>query len=155
MPGGQKSRFAGRGDGRSAVLFTSDQLFIPQLLEEAGNLDVLIHCAGVFHTGRMEQASIEDLDSQNSANVRAPYLLTRRLLPLLTAAHGQIVFINSSAGLRAKQAELGEYAATKHALKAIADSLHEELNPKGVHALMLQPPAEVTDISMRPTRKPY
>jgi NADP-dependent 3-hydroxy acid dehydrogenase YdfG len=53
----------------------------------------------------------------------------------LTAARGQIVFINSSVGLSAKRAEIGQYAATKHALKAIADTLREELNPKGIRVL--------------------
>jgi NAD(P)-dependent dehydrogenase (short-subunit alcohol dehydrogenase family) len=47
------------------------------------------------------------------------------------------VFINSSVGLTARQPDLGEYSATKHALKAIADSLREELNPKGVRVLSL------------------
>ena len=104
-------------------------------LEEVGRLDILIHCAGVIQQHLMEDARIEDLDFQYAANVRAPYLLTQRLLPLLTTAHGQIVFINSNAGLSAKRPEVGQYAATKHALKAIADSLREELNPKGIRVL--------------------
>jgi NADP-dependent 3-hydroxy acid dehydrogenase YdfG len=165
-------------------------------LESAsGGLDVLIHSAGVIHERVMECATIEDFDVQYATNVRAPYLLTQRLLPFLTAARGQVVFINSSAGLAAKRAGVGQYAATKHALRAVADSLREEVNPKGirvltvylgrtatpmqealsrktgaayhpdtllqpadvasvvVHALMLPPTAEVTDISMRPMRK--
>jgi NAD(P)-dependent dehydrogenase (short-subunit alcohol dehydrogenase family) len=104
-------------------------------LEEVGSLDVLIHCAGVIHQDPMEHARIQDLDLQYSTNVRAPYLLTQRLLPLLIAARGQIVFINSSVVLAAKRPEIGQYAATKHALKAIAESLREEVNPKGVRVL--------------------
>jgi NAD(P)-dependent dehydrogenase (short-subunit alcohol dehydrogenase family) len=104
-------------------------------LSDAGRLDVLVHGAGGIHQGRIEQARIEDLDAQYATNVRAPYLLTQRLLPLLTASRGQIVFINSSAGLSAKRPEVSQYAATKHALRAIADSLREELNPKGIRVL--------------------
>jgi short-subunit dehydrogenase len=48
------------------------------------------------------------------------------------------VSINSSVGLTARQPDLGEYSAT-NALKAIADSLREELNPKGVRVLSLYP----------------
>ncbi|MGH9356727.1 MAG: SDR family NAD(P)-dependent oxidoreductase [Terriglobia bacterium] len=106
-----------------------------QHLEEAGRVDILIHSAGVIQQDLMEGSRIEDLDAQYAANVRAPYLLTQRLLPLLTVAPGQIVFINSSAGLTAKRPEVGQYASTKHALRAIADSLREELNPKGVRVL--------------------
>ena len=104
-------------------------------LGEAGRLDILIHSAGVIHQELMERARVEDLDLQYATNVRAPYLLTQRLLPLLTAAPGQIVFINSSVGLTAKRPEVGQYAATRHALRAIADSLREELNPRGIRVL--------------------
>jgi NAD(P)-dependent dehydrogenase (short-subunit alcohol dehydrogenase family) len=108
-----------------------------QHLQKAGWLDILIHCAGVAHQNVMERARVEDLDLQYATNVRAPYLLTQHLLPLLTVARGQIVFINSSAGLAANRPDVGQYAATKHALKAIADSLREEVNPKGIRVLSL------------------
>jgi NAD(P)-dependent dehydrogenase (short-subunit alcohol dehydrogenase family) len=106
-------------------------------LEEASRLNILVHCAGVIHQAAMERATVKDLDWQYAVNVRAPYVLTQRLLPLLIAARGQAVFINSSAGLSAKRPEIGQYAATKHALKAIADSFREEVNPKGVRVLSL------------------
>ena len=105
--------------------------------EKAGKLDILVHSAGVIHQDPMEQARIEDLDLQYATNVRAPYLLTKRLLPFLARARGQIVFINSSVGLAVRRPEVGQYAATKHALKAIADSLREEVNPKGIRVLTL------------------
>jgi short-subunit dehydrogenase len=143
----------------------------------------------------MTVAPVEDFDQQYRINVRAPYVLTQALLPMLRSRPGQIVFINSSVGLRAK-ANVGQYAATKHALKAIADSLRDEVNKEGIrvlsvflgrtatpmqaaihemegrayhaerlmqsddvaamviNALNLPRSAEVTDISIRPLRKP-
>jgi NAD(P)-dependent dehydrogenase (short-subunit alcohol dehydrogenase family) len=106
-----------------------------QYLERAGTLDVLVHSAAVLFQDLIERARVEDLDAQYAINVRAPYRLTQQLLPLLIAARGQIVFINSSVGLAAKRAEIGQYAATKHALRAFADCLREEVNPKGVRVL--------------------
>ncbi len=104
-------------------------------LSSLAGIDVLVHAAGIIHQRRMEDATIEEFDAQYATNVRAPYLLTKRLLPALTAARGQVVFINSSAGLHAPRPDVGQYAATKHALRAIADSLREELNPKGVRVV--------------------
>ena len=104
---------------------------------KAGSLDILVHSAGVIQQDPMERARIEDLDSQYATNVRAPYLLSQRLLPALAKAKGQIVFINSSVGIAVRRPEVGQYAATKHALRAIADSLREEVNPKGVRVLTL------------------
>jgi NAD(P)-dependent dehydrogenase (short-subunit alcohol dehydrogenase family) len=105
------------------------------LEREAGRLDILIHSAGVIHEDPMGCARLEDFDLQYATNVRSPYLLTQQLLPMLTTARGQVVFINSSVALAARRPEVGQYAATKHALKAIADSLREEVNPKGIRVL--------------------
>jgi NAD(P)-dependent dehydrogenase (short-subunit alcohol dehydrogenase family) len=111
------------------------QPLLQHLQKEARGLDILIHSAGVLHQDPMERARIEDFDLQYATNVRAPYLVTQQLLPLLTGARGQIVFINSSVGLTVKRPEVGQYSATKHALKAIADSLREEVNQRGVRVL--------------------
>ncbi len=102
------------------------------------HLDILVHCAGLFSMAPIDQASPEEFDASYRANVRAPYALTRALLPLLRVAHGQVVFINSSVGLQAR-ANVGHYAATKHALKAIADSLRQEVNADGVRVLSVYP----------------
>jgi NADP-dependent 3-hydroxy acid dehydrogenase YdfG len=113
------------------------ETLLRHLEEKAGKVDILVHSAGVIHQDLMERARIEDLDLQYATNIRAPYLVSQRLLPFLARARGQIVFINSSVGLAVKRPEVGQYAATKHALKAIADSLREEVNPKGIRVLTL------------------
>jgi NADP-dependent 3-hydroxy acid dehydrogenase YdfG len=166
-----------------------------QLQRLFGHIDVLIHSAGVIALGPLEAGPVEDLDRQYGINVRAPYVLTQALLPLLRARQGQIVFLNSSVGLNAR-ANVGQYAATKHALKAVADSLRDEVNAEGLRVLsvflgrtatpmqetvhemegrayhpelLIQPEdvaavvmnalglprsAEVTEISIRPLKKP-
>ncbi|MGE0822164.1 MAG: SDR family oxidoreductase [Candidatus Binatia bacterium] len=104
------------------------------LRKEFKQIDILVHSAGVISLGRSDAASVIDFDQQYRVNVRAPYLLTQAMLPLLYACRGQIVFMNSSAGLGAK-ANQAQYAATKHALTAVADSLREEVNPAGIRVL--------------------
>ena len=158
-------------------------------------LDILVHCAGGISLGTIETAAVEEFDAQYRINLRAPYLLTQALLPLLRRSRGQIVFLNSSAGVRARS-NVSQYAATKHGLKAFADSLRDEVNADGVRVLsiflgrtaspmqravceqegktyspenLIQPEdvaamtmaalalprtAEVTDIHIRPLRKP-
>jgi NADP-dependent 3-hydroxy acid dehydrogenase YdfG len=106
------------------------------LLARGGRVDVLVHSAGTISIGDIETASVGDLDRQYAANVRAPYLLTQALLPALRASAGQIVFINSTVGLAAR-ANVGQFAATQHALKAIADTLREEINQHGVRVVSI------------------
>jgi NADP-dependent 3-hydroxy acid dehydrogenase YdfG len=100
----------------------------------ATEVNILVHSAGVFARGTVESASIADLDSQYHTNLRGPWILTRALLPIIKSDAGEVVLINSSAGLMAR-AEVGQYAATKHALRALADSLREEVNTKGIRVL--------------------
>jgi NADP-dependent 3-hydroxy acid dehydrogenase YdfG len=59
-------------------------------------------------------------------------------LPMIKSRQGQIVFINSSAGSNAR-ACVSQYAATKNALKAIADSLRAEVNIYGVRVVSVFP----------------
>ena len=98
------------------------------------HIDVLIHCAGVLTLGRVEDSSVKDLDEQYRINVRAPYVLTKALLPLMKSCKGQIVFINSSIWQQAR-AGISQYASTKYALKAITDSLRDEVNVDGIRVL--------------------
>jgi len=105
---------------------------------EFGSVDILVHSAGFISLGHIETASLKDFDKHFQTNVRGPYALTQALLPMLRARRGQIVFINSSAGLNA-QANVGQYTASKHALKAIADSLRDEVNVDGLRVLSVYP----------------
>jgi NADP-dependent 3-hydroxy acid dehydrogenase YdfG len=108
--------------------------FAADLARRNGRVDILVHSAGVIALGAMENASLAELDRQLRVNISAPYLLTQSLLPLLKAQRGQIVFINSNAGLNAVPCS-GQYSASKHALRAISDSLRQEINPSGVRVL--------------------
>jgi NADP-dependent 3-hydroxy acid dehydrogenase YdfG len=105
-----------------------------RLKEDLGSIDILIHSAGVFSLAPIDKASVTDFERQYRTNVVAPYALTQALLPMLRSRHGDIVFINSTAGLVAR-AKVSQYAATKHALKAIADSLREEVSEDGIRVL--------------------
>jgi short-subunit dehydrogenase len=104
------------------------------LRREFRSIDLLVHSAGVISIGPVGSAPVEELDRQYRVNVRSPYLLTQTLLPMLKACRGQIVFMNSLVGLNAK-ANSSHYSMTKHALKALADSLRDEVNADGVRVL--------------------
>ena len=107
---------------------------VGQLTAAAGAVDILVHSAAVLGRATIEQASLEDFDNHYRVNVRAPYVLTQALLPTLRSRKGEIVFINSSSAITAKPF-FAQYDSTKHALKALADSLRAEVNAHGVRVL--------------------
>ena len=111
------------------------QTLAESVQNDAGKLNFLVHSAGMIYQSTLDHARVDSLDEQYRINVRAPYVVTQKLLPLLVRAQGQIVFVNSSAGLAVNRPEIGPYAATKHALKAMADSVRAEVNPQGVRVL--------------------
>ncbi|OHV37816.1 MULTISPECIES: SDR family oxidoreductase [Pseudofrankia] len=94
-------------------------------------VDLLVHSAGGYASGPHADAEIADLDALYAANVRAPYALTQELLPALRAGGGDVVVVNSSQGVRAG-ANTGQFAATQHAMRAITDSLRQEVNADGI-----------------------
>jgi NADP-dependent 3-hydroxy acid dehydrogenase YdfG len=109
--------------------------FAARVAERHGHVDVLVHSAGDYVYAPVCESSLDDFDVQYAVNVRAPFALTRSLLPALRATGrrgpADVVIINSSQGIRARGGS-SQYAATKHALRAVADSLREEVNADGI-----------------------
>ncbi|ORT55258.1 SDR family oxidoreductase [Streptomyces sp. CB03238] len=101
-------------------------------------LDSLLHIAGVVDLGRVGDLTTKAWRSQLEVNLIAPAELTRLLLPQLRVSQGHVVFVNSGAGLNA-HAEWSAYAASKHGLKALADSLRQEEHGNGVRVTSVYP----------------
>jgi NADP-dependent 3-hydroxy acid dehydrogenase YdfG len=148
-----------RRNGREVTAYKCDLLVEDQIRDigdqigrRFARIDILIHCAGTIALGPIASAPVDDLDLQYRINVRAPYLLTQLLLPQIISSHGQVVFVNSSVGIRTKP-DTGAYAATKHALKAIADTLRMEVNAQDVRVLTILPGNTAT--AMQETIRDY
>ncbi len=108
--------------------------FIATIKKEFSGIDFLVHSAGIFRREPMASAPVTELDALYRLNVRAPFVLTQALLPLVMARSGSIAFINSTVGERT-HAGVGLYAASKHALKALADTLRLEVSADNVRVL--------------------
>lgn len=91
----------------------------------------VIHCAGVYLPGPLATADVADMDLMYRVIVHAAYLLTQQLLPGLERAKGHVLFINSTAAL-APRANLSGYAVSRSGLRALADSMRDELHERGV-----------------------
>jgi NADP-dependent 3-hydroxy acid dehydrogenase YdfG len=115
---------------------TQLQEAVKEILAENQRLDALIHCAAIIVMEPVATAAARDFENQFQTNVLGPFRLTQLLLPALLSSRGQIVFINSGAGRHAR-AGVSQYAATKHALTAVADSLRDECNALGVRVCSL------------------
>ena len=88
-------------------------------------LDGVVHCAGIASRATLAASDVERWNRHLTLNVVAPAELTRLLLPALRAAGGAVVFVNSGQGLSASPNST-VYAASKFALRAVADALRAE-----------------------------
>ncbi|MGW2230993.1 SDR family oxidoreductase [Streptomyces formicae] len=101
-------------------------------------VDSLLHIAGVVDLGPVGELTPKAWRHQLNVNLIAPAELTRHFLPQLRLAQGHVVFVNSGAGLSASP-EWSAYAASKHGLKALADSLRQEEHAGGVRVTSVYP----------------
>jgi NAD(P)-dependent dehydrogenase (short-subunit alcohol dehydrogenase family) len=103
-----------------------------------GELHGLINNAGVYLGGPLELMKPAEIELTFAVNVTGLLMLTRACLPLLRAAEGRIINIGSISGLVAMPG-VSVYAASKHAVEAITDSLRVELHPFGVKVIVVEP----------------
>ncbi|MBC9711527.1 SDR family oxidoreductase [Streptomyces sp. TRM66268-LWL] len=101
-------------------------------------VDTLLHIAGIVDLGPVGDLTTKIWRQQLEVNLIAPAELTRHFLPQLRVTQGHVLFVNSGAGLAA-HAEWSAYAASKHGLKALADSLRAEEKPNGLRVTTVYP----------------
>jgi len=121
-------------------------------LDLPGRLDSVVHVAGIVELGTVAELSIADWADQLRVNLVAPAALTRVALPALRAARGTVVFVNSGAGLHA-HAGWSAYAASKHGLRALADSLRAEEAGHGVRVSSVFPGRTATPMQEKVHRQ--
>jgi NAD(P)-dependent dehydrogenase (short-subunit alcohol dehydrogenase family) len=110
-----------------------------------GGLDALVNNAGIGVGGPLELVAPEDMRRQFDVNVLAQVAVTRAMLPALRRARGRIVFISSIGG-RVATPFVAPYAASKHAIEAIADGLRIELATSRVQVALIEPGSVATPI---------
>jgi NAD(P)-dependent dehydrogenase (short-subunit alcohol dehydrogenase family) len=108
-------------------------------------LDGLVDNAGIAIAAPLELVPLDELRHQLEVNVVGQVAVTQALLPALRRARGRIVLMGSIGG-RSALPFLGPYAASKHALEAIADVLRVELRPWGMHVSIVEPASIATPI---------
>ncbi|NUQ63251.1 MAG: SDR family NAD(P)-dependent oxidoreductase [Pirellulales bacterium] len=107
-------------------------------LERFGRLDVLVNNAGRSMRGKVLDTTPEQFRELMELNLIALVRCTRAAVPHLLKQRGHVVNIGS---LAAKSAArwVGAYPATKHAVAAYSQQLRLELEPEGLHVLLVCP----------------
>jgi len=122
---------------------------IERTIEAYGRLDVLINNAGITMWAKFEAlADCAILETVMRVNYFGAAWLTWCALPHLKRSQGRIVAIASVAGLTGVP-ERSAYAASKHAMVGLFESLRIELAPTGVTVTIVAPDFVLTQIHRR------
>jgi NAD(P)-dependent dehydrogenase (short-subunit alcohol dehydrogenase family) len=120
------------------LLDVTDAEQIRDAAERVDELNGLVNNAGIALGSPLELVPVDQLRHQLEVNLVGQVAVTQALLPSLRRAKGRIVFMGSIAG-RSALPFLAPYAASKHALEAVADSLRLELKPFGITVCIVEP----------------
>jgi NAD(P)-dependent dehydrogenase (short-subunit alcohol dehydrogenase family) len=127
------------------LLDVTDEEQVRAAAERVDELHGLVNNAGIAISSPLEALPLDELRRQLEVNVVGQVAVTQALLPALRRARGRVVFVGSIAG-RSALPFLGAYAASKHALEAIADSLRVELSPWRLQVSIVEPGTIATPI---------
>ena len=113
---------------------------VAEAVEQFGRLDILVANAGVLSWGRLFEMTEEQWDTVIEVNLSGTWRTVRAVVPAMIEAGngGSIIIVSSSAGLKATPGN-GHYAASKHGLVAITNSLAIELGEFGIRVNSIHP----------------
>ena len=104
-----------------------------------GTLDALFNNGAHSMTAAVEDLPMDGLRAIFEANVFGWHDLTLRVIPVMRAqGHGRIVHCSSVLGLVTMRWR-GAYAASKHAIEALGDTLRLEMRGTGIHVSLIEP----------------
>ena len=134
-----------RARGRRALTVRCDvtadgdlEAAVAQAMDELGRIDYVIANAGFGVAGAVHKLSLEDFRRQLETNVFSVLRTVYATRDALIASRGSLALMGSVMSYLSLPLS-APYAMSKHALRALAGSLHAELAPHGVGVTLLAP----------------
>jgi short-subunit dehydrogenase len=133
-------RITKRGARASAVpADLSDRDAPENLLDRAGDIDILVANAALPASGLLSEYSIAEIDRALDVNLRAPIVLAKIAGERMSArGKGHLVFISSLSG-KAASGYASLYNATKFGMRGFALALREDMRDHGVGVSTISP----------------
>jgi NAD(P)-dependent dehydrogenase (short-subunit alcohol dehydrogenase family) len=104
-----------------------------------GRIDVLVNNAGYGYLAAVEEGEEKDIRAIFDTNFFGVVAMIQAVLPGMRARrHGYIINIASVGGVIG-HAGSGYYAATKFAVEGLSEALAQEVEPLGIHVLIVEP----------------
>lgn len=126
--------------------FSAAETVIQNVIEDYGQIDLLVNNAGYAAGGFTEELAVEEWQRQFETNFFGLVAVTKAVLPSMRARRsGKVVNISSISG-RIGFPSMGPYVASKFAVEGFSESLRLEMLPYGVHVVLIEPGSYKTEI---------
>jgi NADP-dependent 3-hydroxy acid dehydrogenase YdfG len=113
---------------------------VARTVERFGSLEILVNNAGLGLYGSIPEGDPDDWRRMFDVNVLGVLYSTRAAVRhMLARGTGDVVFVSSLAGRRVPAPDGTVYAATKHAITALAEGLRLDVHEKGVRVINVEP----------------
>jgi 3-oxoacyl-[acyl-carrier protein] reductase len=122
---------------------------VSTLINEMGNIDILINNAGIGKFGKFLELEPAIWEEQIKVNLFGVYYVTRAVLPqMIERQTGDIINISSTAGLKGS-ALTSAYSASKFGVMGLTESLMQEVRKHNIRVTAMTPSTVVTDLAIR------
>ena len=112
-----------------------------------GPLEVVINNAGIGIPGRLQELTVEEIQTEIAIDLIGPMLVSRRALPsMVERRRGELVFITSANTVAPRPSQIG-YTASKAGVEAVARTLKMELEGSGVRSIIVRPGPTLTEFA--------
>lgn len=109
-------------------------------IEKEGNLDVLVNCAGICSGTRLDEMTPHEWDRTYSINVKGPFFLTQKLIPLLKRGREPVIInVSSMAGFTGGIQSNPAYSSSKAAVTCMTKNLAKFCAPFGIRVNEVSP----------------
>ena len=112
---------------------------LSEIEEKSGDIYMLINCAGMAICGLVEEMSVDDVKYLMDLNYFGTVYPTRYVLPKMKAVGEGIIVITASQGALMGIYGYGAYAASKFALRGLAETIAMESKSKGISVTLALP----------------
>lgn len=119
---------------------------LDQVDKELAVPDVLVNNAGIFFIKPLGETTLEDFTGTLAANLTAPFLFARRIIPrMVERGSGHLVTIGSISDYIGFSGSTA-YAASKFGLRGMHEVIRQETAKSGVRTTLISPGPVDTDI---------
>lgn len=120
---------------------------IADLIDRAGQLDVLVNNAGMMQQASVEETTYDDWQTNLMVNLTTPFLLIKAALPHLRKSRGNIVNIGSIEGLGSNPRHAA-YCASKAGLHGLTRAVAVDHGHEGIRCNAVAPGWIDTDLNL-------